>query len=34
MRSDGSEGISINIRCLDDIDLNALTPTEFDGRSL
>ena len=30
---DGSEGIGINVRCLDDIDLDALTLTPYDGKS-
>jgi hypothetical protein len=32
--ADGSEGVSINVRCLDDIDVHALTLTPFDGKSL
>ena len=31
---DGTEMIAINVRCLDNIDLNALTPTPFDGKKL
>ena len=31
---DGSEMIAVNVRCLDDIDLDALTPMPFDGKSL
>ena len=31
---DGSEIVSVNVRCLDDVDLDALTPAAFDGRSL
>lgn len=31
---DGSEMVAINVRCLDDIDLDALTPMPFDGKSL
>ncbi|MEQ1716680.1 MAG: GFA family protein, partial [Hyphomicrobium sp.] len=31
---DGSEMVAINVRCLDDIDLTALTPMTFDGKSL
>jgi hypothetical protein len=31
---DGSEMVAINIRCLDDVELNALTPMPFDGKSL
>jgi len=26
--------VALNIRCLDDVDVDALTPTPFDGRSL
>jgi hypothetical protein len=32
--ADGSEGVSINVRCLDDVDLGALTLTAFDGKNL
>lgn len=31
---DGSDAMTINVRCLDDIDLASLTLTPFDGRSL
>ena len=31
--ADGSEGLGINVRCLDGIDLDALKLTPFDGRS-
>jgi len=31
---DQSEMVSINVRCLDDVDLDALTVTSFDGKSL
>jgi hypothetical protein len=31
---DGSEMVAVNVRCLDDVDLSKLAPTEFDGRSL
>ena len=31
--ADGSEGIGINVRCLDDIDLTTLKTTFYDGRS-
>jgi hypothetical protein len=31
---DGKEGIAINVRCLDGIDLASLKLTPFDGRSL
>jgi hypothetical protein len=30
---DGSEMVAINVRCLDDVDLDALTPMPFDGKS-
>jgi hypothetical protein len=30
---DGQEMVAINVRCLDGVDLKALTITEFDGRS-
>jgi hypothetical protein len=30
---DGSEVVAINVRCLDDVDLGALTITPYDGRS-
>ena len=30
----GAEMVAINVRCLDDVDLGALEPTPFDGRSL
>ncbi len=30
---DGTPTVAVNVRCLDDIDLKALTITEFDGRS-
>jgi hypothetical protein len=30
---DGSPAIAINVRCLEGVDLHALTPTPFDGRS-
>ncbi len=30
----GGEMVAINVRCLDDVDIAALTPTPFDGRSL
>lgn len=29
----GNEGVGINVRCLDDIDLGSLTLTKYDGRS-
>ena len=32
--ADGSEGIGINVRCLDDVDLATLETISFDGRSL
>jgi hypothetical protein len=31
---DGSEGIGINVRCLDDVTIEALALTPFDGKSL
>jgi hypothetical protein len=31
---DGSEMVAVNVRCLDDIDFDALTPMPFDGKSL
>jgi len=31
---DGSEMVGINVRCLDDIDSNALSPMPFDGKNL
>lgn len=31
---DGSETIAINVRCLDDVDIAALAPKPFDGKSL
>ncbi|MCH9766116.1 MAG: GFA family protein [Alphaproteobacteria bacterium] len=31
---DGSEVVALNVRCLDDIDLEALSPAPFDGKSL
>ena len=30
---DGTEGIGINVRCLDDIDIGSLTLTPYDGKS-
>jgi hypothetical protein len=32
-RADGSEAVGINVRCLDGVDLAALTLTPYDGRS-
>jgi hypothetical protein len=32
--ADGSEGVTVNVRCLDDVDPASLTLTPFDGRSL
>ena len=32
--SDGAEMVAINVRCLDGVDLSALKPVRFDGRSL
>lgn len=31
---DGSEAVALNVRCLDDVDLDALTIQHFDGKSL
>ena len=31
---DGSEMIALNVRCLDDVDISALKPSPFDGRSI
>lgn len=31
---DGSEMVAINVRCLDDVEPDKLTPQKFDGRSL
>jgi len=31
---DGSEGIGINVRCLEDVDVESLPVTFYDGRSL
>lgn len=31
---DGSDMVAINVRCLEDVDPQALTPRFFDGRSL
>jgi hypothetical protein len=33
-RPDGTQMIAINVRCLDGVDLDALTITPFDGKSL
>jgi hypothetical protein len=30
----GKEMVAVNVRCLDDVDIAALKPTPFDGRSL
>ena len=30
---DGSRMVAINVRCLEDVDLDALTPQRFDGKS-
>ena len=30
----GKETVAVNVRCLDDVDIAALTPSSFDGRSL
>lgn len=31
---DGADMLAVNVRCLDDVDLAALSPAPFDGRSL
>src|SRR5450432_326414 len=31
-RPDGADMVAVNARCLDDVDLDALTITKFDGR--
>jgi hypothetical protein len=31
---DGKEMVAVNVRCLDDVDLKALSPVPFDGRSI
>ncbi len=31
---DGREMVAINVRCLDDVDLAAIAPFQFDGKSL
>jgi len=31
---DGAEMVAINVRCLDDVDIAALSVTHFDGRSM
>ena len=28
-----AETVAVNVRCLDDVDLDTLTPTKFDGKS-
>ncbi len=33
-RPDGAEMVAINVRCLDGVDLDALSVKKFDGRSL
>ncbi len=30
---DGIEGVAVNVRCLDDVDIASLTLTPYDGRS-
>ena len=30
----GDEMVAVNVRCLDDVDIGALKPASFDGRSL
>jgi len=34
MPSDGTPMVAVNVRCLDDIDLDSLTLTPYDGKSL
>ena len=31
---DGSPAIAVNVRCLEGVDLQALTPMPFDGRNM
>jgi len=31
---EGKPTVMINVRCLDDVDLSAIHPTEFDGKSM
>jgi hypothetical protein len=31
---DGAKMVAVNVRCLDGVDLDALKPKKFDGRSL
>jgi hypothetical protein len=31
---DGSDMVAVNVRCLDDINIAALTLTPYDGRSI
>jgi hypothetical protein len=31
---DGTEMVAINVRCLDEVDVGALSPAPFDGKSL
>jgi hypothetical protein len=33
-KPDGAEMVAVNVRCLDDVDIGALTVKHFDGRSL
>jgi hypothetical protein len=32
--ADGSDAVAINVRCLDDVDIAALKPFAYDGKSL
>jgi hypothetical protein len=32
-KPDGTKTVAINVRCLDDVDLDALTVTRFDGKT-
>jgi hypothetical protein len=34
VRPDGNEVVAVNVRCLDGVDLAALAPKPFDGKSL
>jgi hypothetical protein len=31
---DGTPTVAVNVRCLDDVDMNALTVTKFEGKNL
>lgn len=34
MKPDGTPTVAVNVRCLEGVDLAALTPMQFDGKSL